>query len=275
MVSLTMNSPTDDMRFVVGPAECDIAVIATVQGYYPADATYDVRWWVTPQGGPSYPKGSMTPRSGGKYTAVWDTDGTARGDWQVKTVLYVAGQEMCAFKTADISCAKPTWPICSGSTNGYIIRWLHLDPPCSWRGVDVDITGTHCSGTAPLLASEDGSASPHDFEPTNDPCNTVRCYANLVNYGSFKVRLVDPDAPTYDSRSLVTDHWHMMNAGRTSGPVDYHQSLGNGGYSGNVEGSHDHFITKVGGSPVSPDRTGATGDGSYTNCGQQLHPDWN
>ena len=263
VVNLTLDSPEDDMRFIVGMNECDIAVIATVDGYYPADASYDVRWWVTPEGGGSNEKGSMTSAGEGRYTAVWNTDYTERGNWEVKTVLYVNGNAMCSAQTADIFCAKPTWPMCSGGTNGLIVQWLHGDS--SWLGVDVDISGTGCSGTTPLLASEDGSASPHQFTPSQDPCNTTYCYANLVSYNTFNVRLVNTTNPTYDSRSLQTDHWHMMNAGRTSGTVDYHQSLGNGGYSGNVQGSHDHFITKVNGSCVSPDRTGATGNGSNTS----------
>jgi hypothetical protein len=98
---------------------------------------------------------------------------------------------------------------------------------------------------------------------------------NLVEYGEFKVELLDASTPTYRSRSLSTDHWHMMpDPPRTQGAVSYHQSLGNGGYTGNVEGSNDHFIILVGGTGVAPDRTGAVGERSRTGCEQQLHPEW-
>jgi len=282
--TLALDSPTDDMQFIVGADECDIAVVATVAGYYPPSGgyTYSVKWWVRHEGGSWIFKGNLNPvgqagEDQDKFVGRWNTDYTERGNWDVKVELWVHYQQLCSAQTASIFCAKPTWPICAdGQYNGYIYRWLHGTG--SNRGVDVDITGGGCSGTAPLLASEDGTATPHQFVPTVHFCESMKdydCLCNRVDYGSFNVELLDEQTPTYELRTLANDHWHMMpEPERTQGAVSYHQSLGNGGYTGNVSGSHDHFITLVGGTGVSPDRTGAVEQGDYTNCDQQLHPAW-
>ena len=287
--SVTLLSPIGGMRFIVGSGECDVALIAQVNGYYPHlfGEVYSVTAWVRPPGKAWECKAALTHRVNGRFTGTWDTDGTyVRGDYQVKVRLTVNNimQSIYDSQVVTVFCAIPTWPICRDEgTNGLIYQWLHLTGDD--RGVDVDITGQGCTGTTPLLASEDGLATPHEFPPTVHFCDSMKEYntlCNRVEYGEFNVELLDESAPAYRSRTLSTDHWHMMpTPARTSGAVSYHQSLGNGGYTGNVQGSHDHFITLVGGTGVSPDRTGVVGEGSYTDCRQmepfrwwQLHPAW-
>jgi len=269
---LTLVSPTNGMRFIVGPGECDIAIVASID---PVDCPCcTLRWYVRRDGGDWQGKPPMERQPDGKWRARWETDWTERGNWQVKVEELQVGGVVCKSRTASIFCGKPTWPICrDGGTNGRIEQWLHLSG--NDRGVDVNITGAGCSGTTPLLAAEDGDASPHQFHSDYHPCIDGDTFCNLVDHGTFNVRLIDATTPTYQSRSLSTDHWHMMpDPPRADGHVVYHQSLGDGGYTGNVTGSHDHFITLVSGTGVSPDRTGAVGEGNYTDCDQQLHPAW-
>jgi hypothetical protein len=271
---LAIESPVSDMRFIVGPGECDIAIIATMQ---PSDCPCCTMKWYVWNDGVWQEKWPLLARGeDGKWRVTWDTDGTQRGDRQIKVELRVDDTE-CESETVTVFCARPTWPICAdGQENGVVTKWLHTGGGPQ-EAVDIAITGTWCDGTAPLLASEDGEATRDQFTPLKDPCETVYCYWVNADYGDFNVELLDAQTPTYLSRSLENRHWHMANAGRVQeGRVTYHQSLGDGDHSGNCSNGqpHDHMITYVNGTGVSPDRTGATGVGTHTGCDRQLHPDW-
>ena len=287
-VTVTLESPPvgNTWKFAVGQYcgshhGCHIIVKARVKknGWTGSFDSCTVKYYVRPEGGSWTFKGNLTPRDvqgvpedEKVYTAKWNTDGTARGDYDIKVELWINGRLVhTSANIPTVFCGRPTWPITASGRGGIIHdRWLH-----DGNAVDVCIdhpASVNCIGTAPLLAAEKGTASPYQFPPTHDPCVLGDCLCNRASHGTYKIAVTDEIVPSYSSVTLVTDHFHMMpTPQRTSGEVDWHDSLGDGGYTGNTTGAHDHFRVFADGSAVSPCLDGNPGT---TDSSDLLHPSW-